>query len=189
MGRPRATTRQQDRHLRIGALRDKATTASTLRGRLRTTTGVNVSCNLVRRRLREAGLRSRRPALGQGAILQDDNAPAHRARLVTNFLGQQNVNDDVACLLARPQPDRASVGCLGTAAQVQPLPACYPGQADPDPTGGVECHTPDNPSEPCVVDASSIRFDTITVDAVADADAAISAVRLPFCLFLSAERE
>ena len=31
-------------------------------------------------------------ALGQGATFQDDNAPAHRARLVTNFLGQQNVN-------------------------------------------------------------------------------------------------
>ena len=270
-GRPRATTRQQDRHLRISALRDRATTASTLRGRLRTTTGVNVSCNTVRRRLREAGLRSRRPAvrpilsainrthrlalarqhvtwtrqqwgrvlfsdesrfilsfndgrvrvwrrqgeryadatvrehnrygggsvmvwggmslgtrtpllpidgilngiryrdevlrpvalpalaaLGQGAILQDDKAPAHRARLVTNFLGQQNVNDDVACLLARPQPDRASVGCLGTAAQVQPRPACYPGQADPDPTGGVECHPPGNPSEPCAFDASSV---------------------------------
>ena len=206
-GRPRATTRRQDRHLRLGALRDRATTASTLRGHLRTTTGANVSCSTVRRRLREAGLRSRRPAvrpvlsavnrtrrlawarqhvtwtrqqwgrvlfsdesrftlsfndgrvrvwrrqgeryadatvrehnrygggsvmvwggmslgtrtpllpidgilngvryrdevlrpvavpalaaLGQGAIFQDDNAPAHRARLVTNFLGQQNVN-------------------------------------------------------------------------------------------------
>lgn len=206
-GRPRATTRRQDRHLRLGALRDRTSTAATLRGHLRATTGANISCSTVRRRLREAGLRSRRPAvrpvlsavnrtrrlawarqhvtwtrqqwgrvlfsdesrftlsfndgrvrvwrrrgeryadatvrehnrygggsvmvwggmslgtrtpllpvdgilngvryrdevlrpvalpalaaLGRGAIFQDDNAPAHRARLVTNFLGQHQVN-------------------------------------------------------------------------------------------------
>ena len=62
-GRPRATTRQQDRHLRIGALLDRATTALTSRGHLRTTIGVNVSCSTVRRRLREAGLGSRRSAV------------------------------------------------------------------------------------------------------------------------------
>ena len=31
-------------------------------------------------------------ALGEGAIFQDENAPAHCARLVTNFFGQKNVN-------------------------------------------------------------------------------------------------
>lgn len=205
-GRPRATTRQQDRYLMLGALRDRTSTAVILRGQLRATTGANISCSTVRRRLHEAGLRSRRPAvrpvlsavnrtrrlawarrhvtwtrqqwgrvlfsdesrftlsfndgrarvwrrqgerfsdatvrehnrygggsvmvwggmslgtrtpllpvygilngvryrdevlrpvalpalanLGQGAIFQDDNAPAHRARLVTNFLGQHQV--------------------------------------------------------------------------------------------------
>ena len=205
-GRPRVTTRQQDRQLILGALRDRTSTSMTLRGHLRTATGVNISRRTVGRRLHEAGLRSRRPAvrpilsainrrrrlawarqhvtwtrqqwgrvlfsdesrftlsfndgrlrvwrrqgeryadatvqehnrygggsvmvwggmslgtrtpllhidgnlngvryrdevlrpavlpalanLGQGAIFQDDNAPAHRARLVTNFLGQHQV--------------------------------------------------------------------------------------------------
>ena len=62
-GRPRATTRQQDRSLVLGALRDRASSAVTLRGHLRAATGANVSSSTVRRRLREAGLRSRRPAV------------------------------------------------------------------------------------------------------------------------------
>ena len=33
-----------------------------------------------------------RNAVGQGAVFQHDNAPAHRARVVTTFLQQQQVN-------------------------------------------------------------------------------------------------
>ena len=62
-GRPRVTTRQQDRQLILGALRDRTSTSMTLRGHLRTATGVNISRRTVGRRLHEAGLRSRRPAV------------------------------------------------------------------------------------------------------------------------------
>ena len=64
-GRPRATTWQQDRHLRMGAPRDITSTAVTLRDQLRVERGANISCSNLRRRLREGGLRSRRGAINR----------------------------------------------------------------------------------------------------------------------------
>ena len=62
-GRPRKTTRQEDRYLVLAALRERASTTVTLRGHLRAATGVNISCSTVSRRLHAADLRSRRPAV------------------------------------------------------------------------------------------------------------------------------
>lgn len=62
-GRPRATTRQQDRYVVLAVLRERASTAVTLRGQLRNATGADISCSTVRRRLHEANLSSRRPAV------------------------------------------------------------------------------------------------------------------------------
>lgn len=62
-GRPRATTRQEDRYVGLSALRERSVTAETLRGQLRMATHTNVSSQTIRRRLREQGLQSRRPAI------------------------------------------------------------------------------------------------------------------------------
>ena len=62
-GRPRATTRHEDRSLVLSALRERNSTSVALRGQLRAATGTNISSTTVRRRLREAGLASRRPAV------------------------------------------------------------------------------------------------------------------------------
>ena len=62
-GRPRATTRQQDRLVRLSCLRDRTASAQTLRAELRNASNVDVSGQTIRNRLREAGLRSRRPAV------------------------------------------------------------------------------------------------------------------------------
>ena len=91
--------------------------------------------------------------LGQGAIFQDNNAPAHRERLVTSWATECQ-QDGLASVFARSEPDRASLGCSGTAAQVEPRPTSYPGQAGPGSADGVERHPSGNPPEPCPVDAS-----------------------------------
>ena len=62
-GRPRVTTRQEDRYLVLSVLRERSATSVTLRGQLRDATGTNISCSTVRRRLMEQNLRSRRPAV------------------------------------------------------------------------------------------------------------------------------
>ena len=72
-GRPRCTTRHQDRFLTVLALRERSVTANNLRGQLRAAANINVSDQTVRNRLREANLRSRRPAVRP--VL----TPAHRA--------------------------------------------------------------------------------------------------------------
>lgn len=72
-GRPRATTRQQDRFVVLSALRQRTATANTLMRHLRAASNVTISDQTVRNRLREANLRSRRPAVR--SVL----TPAHRA--------------------------------------------------------------------------------------------------------------
>ena len=60
-GRPRATTRQQDRLLVTSALRDRHQNATQLQRRLYQVTGVQVSTQTVRNRLHDRGLNARRP--------------------------------------------------------------------------------------------------------------------------------
>lgn len=60
-GRPRATSIGDDRYLRVGALRNRFTTARQLQNDLVTATGTRISDQTVRNRLREAGLNSRYP--------------------------------------------------------------------------------------------------------------------------------
>ena len=62
-GRPRKTTRQQDRHVVVTCLRDRSATARSLRDNLRTASNVTVCTETIRKRLREVGLKSRRPAV------------------------------------------------------------------------------------------------------------------------------
>ena len=62
-GRPRVTTRRQDRLFLLSTLRERTTTARTLRSHLIQTSNVNISESTVRRRLREFGLSSRAPAV------------------------------------------------------------------------------------------------------------------------------
>ena len=62
-GRPRKTTRQQDRHVVLSCLRDRSATAEALRASLRNVSNVNVSTETVRRRLHAAGLKARRAAV------------------------------------------------------------------------------------------------------------------------------
>ena len=62
-GRPRATTRNQDRYLVNSALRDRSLNATILRGMLRRATHTNISVQTVRRRLHEQNLHARRPAV------------------------------------------------------------------------------------------------------------------------------
>ena len=62
-GRPRITTRRQDRFIVTTALRQRIVTANTLRCLLRNEANVNVSDQTIRNRLRESNLRSRRQAV------------------------------------------------------------------------------------------------------------------------------
>lgn len=71
-GRPRATTRRQDRFIVTQALRERTATANSLRGQLRHAANVNVSDQTIRNRLRAANLRSRAPAVRQTLL------PRHR---------------------------------------------------------------------------------------------------------------
>lgn len=62
-GRPRITTRREDRYLTLTALRLRTVTAEHLRRTLRNNTGTNVSTQTIRNRLRERNLRPRRQAV------------------------------------------------------------------------------------------------------------------------------
>lgn len=79
-GRKRKTTRQQDRFLKNCALRRRTSTARALLNDLVTATGVQISDQTVRNRLKEANLRSRRP------VRKPRLTPRHRRdRLVSRM--------------------------------------------------------------------------------------------------------
>lgn len=61
-GRKRCTSARDDRFLKQSALRNRSVTSSLLRNDLEATRNVAISTRTVRRRLKEAGLDSRRPA-------------------------------------------------------------------------------------------------------------------------------
>ena len=73
-GRPRITTRRQDRSVVLSCLRNRAAPAQSLRGELLAAGNVDVSDQTIRNRLREAGLRSRCPAV------RPPLTPDHRVR-------------------------------------------------------------------------------------------------------------
>ena len=62
-GRPRCTSRQDDRFLYLSTLRDRSITSTTLRRQLMSVVHVNVSPLTIRSRLHEAGLDSRSAAV------------------------------------------------------------------------------------------------------------------------------
>ena len=62
-GRPRATSRRNDRSIVLATLRNRTVTARTLRGNLRQAANVNVSETTIRRRLHESNLLSRAAAV------------------------------------------------------------------------------------------------------------------------------
>ena len=76
-GRPRATSRRDDRSIVLAALRNRTSTARTLRGNLRQAVNVNVSDTTIRRRLHESNLRSR------AAVVRLPLTPRHRQARVT----------------------------------------------------------------------------------------------------------
>ena len=73
-GRPRVTSRREDRYVVNTTLRDRFLTAPRVRGMLQAATNTNVSVSTIRNRLREGNIRSRRPAV-RPRLTQ-----AHRAR-------------------------------------------------------------------------------------------------------------
>lgn len=72
-GRPRVTTRREDRIIALEALRRRTVTATHLQLQLRAATGTNVSDQTIRNRLRERNLRPRRQAVRPRLL------PRHRA--------------------------------------------------------------------------------------------------------------
>ena len=96
--------------------------------------------------------------MGLGAIFQDDNAPAHRARAVSNFLQQNQVNRMVwpACSPDLNPIARTPLGRPWEARQVKHPPTSDPGQAGPDPPRRVGSNPTGNSQGPCFVNASSL---------------------------------
>lgn len=87
-GRKRATNVRDDRFLRQNALRNRTATSSQLRNDLETVRNVQVSALTVRRRLRDAGLISRRP------IKAPELTRAHRVARLRFARAHENWNID-----------------------------------------------------------------------------------------------
>ena len=83
-GRRRATTQQQDRFLRLSAMRSRRCTARSLQGDFQRDTGVRISDQTVRNRLHEGGMRARRPLVGPVLTAQ------HRAARLAFARNHQN---------------------------------------------------------------------------------------------------
>ena len=92
-GRPRETTLRQDRRIRFTHLRDRFLPATITARQTPGRHNPRISAQTVRNRLREAGLRSRRPVVG--AILKQRHRTARlswaHARLFWNRVRWQNV--------------------------------------------------------------------------------------------------
>lgn len=73
-GRPRVTSAVDDRYIRLSSLRSRFTPATTLRNEFYRHSGNNISVYTVRRRLRQAGLRARRPLIA--VPLRDEHRQA-----------------------------------------------------------------------------------------------------------------
>lgn len=88
-GRPRATTARDDRFLVNLVLRNRHSTAPMARNRLAEVRGNNVSDRTVRRRLKEAGLGSFKPATGPELLAQHRVARLQFARQHVDWTEQQ----------------------------------------------------------------------------------------------------
>ncbi|KAJ4438767.1 hypothetical protein ANN_14718, partial [Periplaneta americana] len=88
-GKPRVTTAAQDRFLCLGVLRERTSTASTLRSALQNVGNVVVSTQTVRNRLQERGLNARHP-LRCAAIRRENREP--RVLYVGNMKIGQMIN-------------------------------------------------------------------------------------------------
>ena len=88
-GRPRITTVADDRFLLIRSLRDRRTNSVSLKNDLQMVRRVRISEDTVRRRLNEAGLRSRRPAKTQRLLRRHRRDRLRFARLHVNWTVEQ----------------------------------------------------------------------------------------------------
>lgn len=93
-GRPRVTNQRDDRFVILTALRDRGVTSNVVSRRLENIRGTRVSGRTVRRRLREQGLMSRRPAACPALLA------AHRAQRLAFARDHRDFNDeDWGCVL------------------------------------------------------------------------------------------
>lgn len=83
-GRPRSTNQRDDRFIVSSVLRDRRLTSRIIAGRLAEVRGRLVSSKTISRRLKETGLRSRRPATGPVLL------PIHRTARLRFALEHQN---------------------------------------------------------------------------------------------------
>lgn len=92
-GRPRETTARQDRQIRLGHLRNRFIPATVTANRIVGRRNYRISAQTVRNRLREAGLRSRRPVVGPMLTQRHRTARLRwaNARLYWNRIRWQNV--------------------------------------------------------------------------------------------------
>ena len=79
-GRPRVTSQRQDRHLRLIHLRNRMITTVNTARRIPDLANVRISGKTVRRRLRESGIRARRPVVGPNLKLHHRTARLAWAR-------------------------------------------------------------------------------------------------------------
>jgi len=79
-GRPCVTSQRQDRHLRLIHLRNRMITTVNTARRIPDLANVRISGKTVRRRLRESGIRARRPVVGPNLNLHHMTARLAWAR-------------------------------------------------------------------------------------------------------------
>jgi transposase len=83
-GRPRVTSQRQDRHLRLILLWNRMITAEATARRTSDLANIHISGQTVRRRLRDSGLRARRPVVGSIRIQRHRTRPARLASARTH---------------------------------------------------------------------------------------------------------
>ena len=122
-GRPRATTPQEDRRIRLLSLRSRTTPATTIRATIRNERRVQqgLSVQTVRNRLHESGLRSRK------ACVKPALTERHRqVRLA--WARQHGSSGHTSCLVMSPgsvwKATTDEYGCGAVAGNVFPMPVC-----------------------------------------------------------------